>query len=156
MSSIPGHDPSRPPNLGLLLREPYRIANEELHTRIAARGHPEVRTAHGNVLQYLDAEGTSVSELARRAQVTKQSMAELVAHLESHGYVERVPDPADGRAKLVRATAKAGEVYEIVQEVIVEIDREWTQLLGKRKMAELTELLTELNEGMHAGRSEPP
>ena len=48
---------------------------------------------HGNVLQFLDAEGTRVSELARRAQITKQSMAVLVAHLERHGYAERVPDP---------------------------------------------------------------
>ena len=46
-----------------------------------------------------------MSELARRAQITKQSMSELVAHLERHGYVERVPDPDDRRAKLVRATA---------------------------------------------------
>jgi DNA-binding MarR family transcriptional regulator len=76
-------------NLGLLLREPFRIGLEELHRRIAERGHPEVRAPHGDVFGFLDANGTSVSELARRAQVTKQAMAELVAHLERHGYVER-------------------------------------------------------------------
>ena len=38
--------------------------------------------------------------------ITKQSMARLVAHLERHGYVRRVPDPSDRRAKLVRATAR--------------------------------------------------
>src|SRR5262245_11216154 len=86
-------------NLGLLLREPYRIGSEELHRRIAARGHPEIRAPHGNVFEFLDPDGTQVSELARRAQIAKQSMAELVAHLERHGYVERVPDPADRRAK---------------------------------------------------------
>src|SRR5215204_6114068 len=80
-------------NLGLLLREPYRIANEELHRRIAESGHQAVRAPHGNVFAFLDDGGTQVSELARRAQITKQSMAELVAHLERHGYVERVPDP---------------------------------------------------------------
>jgi DNA-binding MarR family transcriptional regulator len=155
MSSIPGHDPSRPPNLGLLLREPYRLGNERLHVRIAERGHPDVRPPHGNVLQYLDREGTSVSELARRAQVTKQSMAELVAHLERHGYVERVPDPADRRAKLVRATDRGGEVYAIARDAITELDREWTELLGKRKMGQLANLLAELNEGLHDERSEP-
>ena len=46
-----------------------------------------------------------MSVLAERAAITKQSMAELVAHLERHGYVERVPDPTDRRAKLVRSTA---------------------------------------------------
>jgi DNA-binding MarR family transcriptional regulator len=135
-----------PPNLGLLLREPYRIASEELHRRIAQRGHPEVRAPHGNVFGFLDAEGTQVSELARRAQVTKQSMADLVAHLERHGYVERVPDPGDRRAKLVRATARGREVYAIAREVVAELEREWTARLGARKMRRLRELLQELNE----------
>lgn len=139
---------SRRPNLGLLLREPYRIGSEELHRRIAERGHPEVRAPHGNVFEYLDDEGTPVSELARRAQVTKQSMAELVAHLERHGYVERVADPADRRAKLVRATTRGQEVYAIAREVIAEIEREWTSRLGAVKMRQLRGLLEELNAGL--------
>jgi len=142
----------RPDNLGILLREPFRIGSEELHRRIAERGHPEVRAPHGNVFQFLDDEGTRVSELARRAQITKQSMAELVAHLERYGYVERVPDPADRRAKLVRSTARGSEVYSIAREVVAEIEREWTARLGARKMRELRELLQELNEGLSERR----
>src|SRR4051812_35506300 len=125
-------DPS--PNLGLLLREPYRLGNEELHRRIAASGHPEVRAPHGNVFAFLDDEGTQVSVLARRAAMTKQSMAELVAHLERHGYVERVPDPADRRAKLVRATARGSEVYAVAREAVADIERDWTKRLGAAKM----------------------
>ena len=83
----------QPENLAILLREPFRAGTELLHERLAERGHAAVRPPHGAVLQYLDDDGTQVSELARRAHVTKQSMAELVAHLERHGYVERVPDP---------------------------------------------------------------
>src|SRR5919107_902203 len=108
----------RPENLGVLLREPFRAGTEILHRRFAERGHPEIRTPHGNVFPYLDTEGTRVSVLAERAQITKQSMAELVAHLERHGYVERVGDPTDGRAKLVRATALGREVYAIAREAI--------------------------------------
>jgi DNA-binding MarR family transcriptional regulator len=134
------------PNLGVLLREPFRIGSELLHERFAERGHPEVRATHGNALQFLDADGTRVSELARRAQITKQSMAELVAHLERHGYVERVPDPADRRAKLVRATARGEEVYAIAREFVAELDEEWTRRLGKAKMRQLRSLLRELNE----------
>ena len=84
---------------------------DALMVRLAALGHPEVRAAHGAVFEFLDDAGTRVSVLADRARMTKQSMTELVAHLERHGYVERVPDPADGRAKLVRATARGREVY---------------------------------------------
>ena len=107
-----------------------------------------MRPPHGNVFQFLDAQGTRVSTLAERAQITKQSMAELVDHLERHGYVERVPDPTDGRAKLVRATARGQEVYAIAREVVAEIEEDWTRRLGKAKMRLLRELLEELNASL--------
>ena len=135
-----------PENLAILLREPFRIGSELLHVRLAERGHPDVRPPHGNVFQFLDDDGTRVSVLAQRAQITKQSMAELVAHLERHRYVERVPDPVDRRAKLVRATARGSEVYAIAREVVAEIEADWTRHLGDAKMRQLRELLTELND----------
>ena len=137
--------PPQPPNLGVLLREPFRIGTELLHEHFAAHGHPDVRAPHGNVMQFLDDEGSRVSELARRAQITKQSMAELVAHLERHGYVERVPDPNDRRAKLVRTTAKGQELHRIARAFVADLEESWGRRLGKRKMRELRELLTALN-----------
>ena len=100
------------------------------------------------MFQFLDDDGTRVSVLAERAQITKQSMAELVAHLERHGYVERVPDPSDRRAKLVRATARGAEIYAIAREVVAELEDEWTRALGKAKMRQLRELLGELNAAL--------
>jgi DNA-binding MarR family transcriptional regulator len=143
MSSAPSTEPPR--NIGLLLREPFRSASLQLHERFAERGHPEVRAPHGNVLQYLDDDGTRVSVLAERAQITKQSMAELVAHLERHGYVVRTLDPSDRRAKLVRATPRGTDVYAIAREFIAEVEAEWTRRLGKTKMRQLRKLLEELN-----------
>jgi DNA-binding MarR family transcriptional regulator len=139
-------------NLAVLLREPYRIGSVLLHERFAERGHPEVRTPHGNVFPFLDDAGTRVSELAERAQITKQSMAELVAHLERHGYVERIPDPRDRRAKLVRATARGDEVYAIAREFVAELEADWTRRMGKQKMRQLRSLLEELNEWAAAAR----
>jgi DNA-binding MarR family transcriptional regulator len=136
------------PNLGELLREPFRIGSEQLHERLAERGHADVRAPHGNVFQFLDDEGTRVSVLAQRAQVTKQSMAELVAHLEQHGYVERIPDPADGRAKLVRATRRGKQVYAVARQFVAELEQRWTAQLGERKMRQLRRLLTELNDAL--------
>ena len=137
---------SRPPNLAILLREPFRIGSAALAERFAERGHSQVRPPHGNVFQFLDDDGTRVSLLAERAQIAKQSMAELVAHLERHGYVERVPDPADRRAKLVRATSRGDELYAIAGEFVAELEIEWGRRLGRRKMRQLRELLAELNE----------
>ena len=77
-------------------------------------------------------------------------MAELVAHLERHGYVERMPDPGDRRAKLVRATPRGSEVYAIAREFVAELEAEWAGRIGKLKMRRLRELLEELTR-----RSEP-
>jgi DNA-binding MarR family transcriptional regulator len=78
----------------------------EPRIRLAERGHGVLRPSHGAVFQYLDDTGMTVSVLAERAQMTKQAMAELVQHLETHGYVVRVPDPSDRRAKLVQPTER--------------------------------------------------
>jgi DNA-binding MarR family transcriptional regulator len=135
-------------NLAVLLREPFRAGTELLHQRFAERGHPEIRPPHGNVMQFLDDEGTRVSVLAERAQITKQSMAELVAHLERLGYVERVPDPRDRRAKLVRATPRGKQLYAIAREVVAELEAEWTRRIGEAEMRQLRELLERLNAAL--------
>jgi DNA-binding MarR family transcriptional regulator len=134
-----------PENLAILLREPLRVLNEELIAHLAAHGHPDVRLPHGNVFQYLDDDGTTVSALAERAQMTKQAMAQLVAHLEATGYVERVADPADRRAKLVRTTARGRAVFAIVRDFVADTDARLDAALGAAKMARLRALLEELN-----------
>jgi DNA-binding MarR family transcriptional regulator len=136
---------NRPENLAILLREPLRVLNEELTARLAANGHPEVRLPHGNVFQYLDDAGTTVSVLAERAQLTKQAMAQLVAHLEAQGYVERVPDPADRRAKLVRTTSRGQAVFTIVRDFVADTDARLDRALGVATMRRLRALLEELN-----------
>ena len=77
--------------------------------------------------------------------MTKQSMAQLVAHLEAHGYVERVPDPADGRAKLVRATARGREVFAVVRAFIADLDARLDERMGTARVEQLRALLEELD-----------
>jgi DNA-binding MarR family transcriptional regulator len=95
------------------------------------------RPAHGTVFQYLDDTGTTVSVLADRAQMTKQAMAELVRHLETHGYLERIPDPNDRRAKLVLPTEKGREVIAIAQSLVPELEDQVTQILGAERVTAL-------------------
>jgi DNA-binding MarR family transcriptional regulator len=138
----------QPENLAILLREPFRAMNARLLERLAERGHPDVRSSHGSVLQYLDDDGTRVSLLAERAQMSKQAMAQLVAHLEAHGYVERVPDPRDGRAKLVRATERGREVYAIARGLMSEVEARLAERLGEGKLRRLRALLAELDAAL--------
>ena len=104
-----------------------------------------MRLPHGNVFQYLDDEGTRVGVLAERAHLTKQAMAQLVAHLEAHGYVERVPDPAR-RPRQARPRDRTGgrAVYAIVRVFVAELEARLDRELGAAKLRRLRTLLEEL------------
>ena len=127
----------RPANTVALLRKAFVALNDRAIARLAERGHEAVRPAHGAVFQHLDDTGTPVARLAERAQMTKQAMAELVAHLEHHGYVVRRPDPADRRAKLVIPTDRGLDVFAVVQELVPEIERDIEDLLGAERATAL-------------------
>ena len=127
----------RPENLAVLMRDVFVLLNDRVLVRLAERGHGDVRPVHSTVFEHLDDAGTTVSVLAERATMTKQAMAELVAHLETHGYVTREPDPADRRAKLVRPTARGREVVGIAQDLVPELEAWVARLIGADRVAAL-------------------
>lgn len=67
-------------------------------------GSEVLRASHTQVFECIDATGTRLTTLAERARMSHQAMGEMVEELIRHGYLERVPDPADGRARLIRPT----------------------------------------------------
>jgi DNA-binding MarR family transcriptional regulator len=142
------HGRERPANLVVLLREAYLQLNDVVLARLAQQGHQAVRPAHAAVFQYLDDTGTTVSLLAERARMTKQAMAELVRHLETHGYVRRVPDPTDGRAKLVLPTDLGNQVIEVAQGLAPEIEQRISALLGTERTSALRTDLETLRRGV--------
>jgi DNA-binding MarR family transcriptional regulator len=141
----------RPENLAVLMREVFRSLNDRVLDRLAERGHGVVRPVHSAVFEYLDDTGTTVSLLAERAQMTKQGMAELVAHLETHGYVVRVPDPTDRRAKLVLPTERGKEVVRIAQELVPELENWVGELLGADRARALRTDLEVLRQAVRTG-----
>ncbi len=132
------------PNLGNLLRDPAFFMNERLLERVAAAGFSDIRIAHTAVFQHVLDAGSRITELAERAQLTKPTVVYLVNDLEAMGYAERVPDPGDGRAKLVRLTKRGLAAREAGRAAVVEIETEWGAALGEERLAELRELLLEL------------
>src|SRR3712207_5727763 len=93
-----------------LMVEGSRALEGLLHEGLKEAGYGDVRPAHYAVFRYLKGEGSRVTELAEAAGMTKQSMGELVDHLERRGYVERRPDPRDRRAKIVVSTEKGRQI----------------------------------------------
>ncbi len=147
-------EPGRPPNIAELLRGPFQILVDELHEGLAEAGYPDIRPAHGNVFGYIRKEGSRLTELAERAQLTKQTMGYLVDYLEERGYVKREPDPGDKRAKIVRLTGEGRELVGVAREIMGRIEARWAELLGEDRMEQLRELLKELY--VQAGKHTPP
>lgn len=131
------------PPTAVLIDMLYYQVNREIAARLQAAGFDEIRAAHGKVFENLG-EGCTVSELADRAQVTKQSMAELVAHLEKHKYLVRAPSPTDRRAKTVQLTARGKQAVRAAQTILDEIHSEWLAALGQKRFTQLTNDLNEM------------
>jgi DNA-binding MarR family transcriptional regulator len=132
-------------NIGLLLFIPSREVEYRILAAVIAAGF-EITQAQARVLMRVGSDGTRLTELAEAAQVTKQTAGFLVDQLEKAGYVERVPDPTDGRARLVRVTDKAKEAVPVANAEMARIEAEWEQHIGKRRMAQLREALEMLGE----------
>src|ERR1700733_488399 len=147
MSSEPAFSTSAP-MIRLLGAALDQFSNEHLQ-RVAAAGYADIRPGHGCVFGGIDPEnGSRLTDLADRAMMTKQTVGEVVSDLEKRGYVERVPDPADGRAKIIRLTTKGQEVYLTGWQLNDEIEKEWAARFGEDRVAALREVL----ELVHAER----
>ena len=132
-------------NIGLLLFYPYRAMEDRVRARLAERGYV-VTTAQGRVFARIGPDGTRLSDLAAQAQITKPTAGFIVDQLERAGLVERVPDPTDGRARLVVITARGRETIPLAAAEVAAIEAEWTAHLGERRMAELRRTLVRLRE----------
>lgn len=130
--------------IGALLRIPREAALRQVVAGLAAADFGDVRPAHFTVFQHIPPEGIRLTALADAALMTKQSMGYLVDDLEALGYVERVPDPTDRRAKVVRLTARGRAVEETVRKVIRQIEADWAARLGQEEYRHLTHLLRAL------------
>jgi DNA-binding MarR family transcriptional regulator len=135
-----------PPNVGLLLFLPYRAMEARVFAGLAAAGFDDITPAQARVFQRIGPDGSRLTDLAAQAAITKQSAGFLVDQLERAEYVERVADPADGRARLVRIAERGARSVEASREIVAQVEAEWTAHLGERRMAQLRDILTDLRE----------
>jgi DNA-binding MarR family transcriptional regulator len=120
-------DGNRQITLISLFRRTAQLMVAELVERLAAAGYPDLPAATHPVFENLDRDGTRLTELAARADMTHQSMGELIDTLEKRGYLERRPDPVDGRARLVCLTSKGRQMARVALREIAAIEANWTQ-----------------------------
>jgi DNA-binding MarR family transcriptional regulator len=129
-----------------LLRNPYEALLMRLHDGLSAAGYADSYPSWGtNVFYCLRDGGLRLVELAERTHTTKQAMGYTVNRLEEAGYVERVPDPNDGRAKVIRLTQRGWEMRRVADEIITEVEEECSRRLGEERMRQFEELLKEVS-----------
>ena len=126
------------------------VANRALEQRafdaVVAAGITDITLAQARVAARISPNGSRVSDLAEQARVTKQSAAFLVEQLETAGYVERAPDPTDGRARLVRLTTRARRVARAADAEVQRVLKEWADHVGEERLRQMHETLRDLRE----------
>jgi DNA-binding MarR family transcriptional regulator len=104
----------------------------------------DIRLAHGCVFRYVKDRGLRLTEIAERSNMTKQSAGEVVDDLVALGYVERVPDPDDRRAKLICLTERGTAAQEYGFQLLEEIEMRWGERYGAERVADLRAMLEEI------------
>jgi DNA-binding MarR family transcriptional regulator len=134
-------DTTRPLPLIRLINAVFDEFAEELGKRIAESPYGDIRFTHGCVFGNIEPDGSRLTDLAERARMTKQSVGEVTSDLEQRGYLERVPDPSDGRAKIIRLTERGRVAQATGLGLIDDIEREWAERFGAERVAALRDAL---------------
>jgi DNA-binding MarR family transcriptional regulator len=104
----------------------------------------DVRPTHGCVFRYVQGEGLRLTDIAERAKLTKQSVGEIVDDLVARGYVQRIPDPEDRRAKLICLTERGEAAQRHGRRLFAKVEKRWAERYGAERIAALRQLLEEV------------
>jgi DNA-binding MarR family transcriptional regulator len=137
------------PLIGLLAELKAAVA-EDLYDRLGEAGYDDLRPAHGCVFSTIDEAGARLTALADRSGLTKQAVGEAVADLERLGYVERVPDPLDGRAKIIKLTERGARAIALAREIMSDIERGFADGVGEERFTDFRNTLRELFQLTHS------
>lgn len=133
--------PQQTQSLGYLLRASYEALQSRVYDRVRQAGFVDIRPTHSSVLRNLPESGARITELAKVAAMTKQSMSYLVENLTSLGYLEVVDDAHDRRAKLVRYTPAGIELIGTLLRESAKAEAECSAEIGRDAMRALRQHL---------------
>jgi DNA-binding MarR family transcriptional regulator len=135
--------------IGELLREIRAALIDGVGQRVSAAGFDDVRANHDCVFTYLAPQGTRLAELATQSRMAPQSVVWHVDQLERLGYVERVADPSDRRAKLIRPTKHGLAYMAAARDALADIERKWVEALGTNRLTQLRDILRAIQSLEH-------
>lgn len=100
--------------IGAMLRDVWQWVRDQMYAGVVAAGYDDLSAAHVGLWRYPGLEELRPSQIADRVGITKQSVNDLLGHLEQHGYILRVPDLVDGRARVIRLTPKGRRLQQTI------------------------------------------
>ena len=136
--------------MGAMMRVVWQWVRDQLYAGVVAAGFDDLSAAHVALWRYPGLDGVRPSQLADRVGITKQSVNDLLGHLEQHEYLMRVPDSADGRARVIRLTSKGRRLQETIYAEAGSAQLRIAEILGPRRFTQFhssLELLTAQLEG---------
>src|SRR5215212_11924007 len=126
-----------PPAIGALLRFAWQGVRERIYEGVREAGYTDLSRAHVLLFRWPTIDGLRPSELAAHNQLSRQTINDLLSDLEKCGYLERTPDPTDGRARIVRLTERGWDLTQVISDKSFATESEWAQLIGERRYCEL-------------------
>lgn len=138
-------------NIGRLTLFCYNHFEASMLASLARQGIDDVKQSHLRVFRNIDYNGTRVTEIAARANVTKGAMSQLLAECERLGYVVATPDTADARARVVKFTPDGRKLMQSCRNAIAEVEAQFEAAVGASKYADLKACLLELRAGLAVG-----
>jgi DNA-binding MarR family transcriptional regulator len=138
--------PSTPsPLIGALLRIPFETVRDRMLSGLHERGFTDLVAAHLDVFQYPGPENQRPIELATQTRMSKQALNYLLGQLQQLGYLTRETDDSDQRSKRICLTPRGHAAIKAIREIVRQVEAEWEQQLGRKRFAQLRELLEQLH-----------
>jgi len=143
--------------IGQLLVRLLYLFRQELLTAAAERGYHDIRAPHLQIFGNIGIDGIRLTDLAARAQLSLAATSEFVTELQQLGYLERRPDPADGRAKLIFPTPRGRKALDDAGDQVAEIEQQWSALVGRNRFDHAGRALQDLLDQLgQAADGRPP
>lgn len=143
--SLPRNDAAGAPRIGGLLRLAWQRIRERIYTGVRNDGYSDLNRAHVSLFRYEGLDGRRPTQLAESMRITKQSVNDLLRHLERCGYAECRPDPNDRRARLVCLTARGRRLEATVRKYARVAERELANELGQACFREFYRALVKIS-----------
>ena len=145
-----GPDRWRHDNIGRLLNNAIARFEGRVLQLMTQAGLPDAKLSHISLTRNLDAKGTRVSELARRAGMTKQAMGELVMQCLDLNLVSVAVDNSDKRARIVRFTPQGRQWLRAFAKAVNKAEKEMRQEIGGDDLAVVKKALAAYGAGFDA------